>query len=109
MTETAFVHHEATKTNSKQDAAYIRHFQKASKDLKTKSKQNALYIRYFHASPKSFKTPLKPTVNKLLIHSFNLRKERTNMPNRTYIRTLQILDKHVSQIVRTFEQNDFKC
>ena len=60
------VHHEATKTNSKQDAAYIRHFHEAFKDIKTKSMQTAVYIRPFHASPKSFRSHLKPKVKNMV-------------------------------------------
>ena len=70
------VHHEATKTNSKQDAAYIRHFHKALKDIKTKSKHTAAYVRHFHASPKSSRSPLKSKVGKL--HEIVIKSETKN-------------------------------
>ena len=52
MKETDIVHHWATKTNSKQDAAYIRQFHQAWKDPKRKSKQTDAYIQYFQKALK---------------------------------------------------------
>ena len=87
MRGTELVHHEATKTNGKQDAAYIRQFHKALQDLKTKSKQHAVYIHHFHASPKSTRSHLKPKVNTMLWILVNFVKQR--LPNRSYIRQMK--------------------
>ena len=81
MRGTDLVHHEATKTISKQDAAYIRHFYEALKDIKTKSMQTAAYIRNCHASPKSCRSHLKPKVGKIQMTFINIIKKVCHLAN----------------------------